>query len=106
MRVRIGSADKILDPGPHEFVIKYRTSRQVGFFGDFDELYWNATGNGRTFPIDAAEARIRLPDAVPFKQNAFYTGPQGAKDKNAYVLEQRPGLIVFRTTRRCPPTTG
>ncbi len=106
VRVRIGSADKILDPGPHEFVIKYRTSRQVGFFGDFDELYWNATGNGWTFPIDAAEARIRLPDAVPFKQNAFYTGPQGAKDKNAYVFEQRPGLIVFRTTQALPPNNG
>lgn len=106
VRVRIGSADKILNPGPHEFVIKYRTSRQVGFFADFDELYWNATGNGWTFPIDAAEARIRLPEAVPFRQNAFYTGPQGAKDKNAYVFEQRPGLIVFRTTQALAPNQG
>ncbi|WP_315833866.1 DUF2207 domain-containing protein [Bradyrhizobium prioriisuperbiae] len=106
VRVRIGSADKILDRGPHEFVIKYRTSRQVGFFADFDELYWNATGNGWTFPIDAAEARIRLPEAVPFRQSAFYTGPQGAKDKNAYVFEQRPGLIVFRTTQALPPNQG
>lgn len=106
MRVRIGSSDKILDRGPHQFVIKYRTTRQVGFFTDFDELYWNATGNGWTFPIDVAEARIRLPEAVPFRQNAFYTGPQGANDKNAYVFEQRPGLIVFRTSQALPPNQG
>lgn len=106
VRVRIGSADKILNTGPHQFVIKYRTTRHVGFFDDFDELYWNATGNGWTFPIDVAEARIRLPEALPFRQNAFYTGPQGSRDKNAYVFEQRPGLIVFRTTQALPPNQG
>jgi uncharacterized membrane protein YgcG len=106
VRVRIGSADKILDTGPHQFTITYRTTRQVGFFNDFDELYWNATGNGWTMPIDFAEARIRLPEAVPFRQNAFYTGPQGAKGKDALVFEQRPGLIVFRTTQALPAGNG
>jgi len=46
VRVRIGNADRFLNGGPHEFVIKYRTTRQIGFFKDFDELYWNATGTG------------------------------------------------------------
>ena len=46
---------------------------------NFDELYWNATGTGWTFPIDVAEARITLPENVTFMQTAFYTGPQGAK---------------------------
>lgn len=58
MRVRIGRADTLLANGSHTYVITYRTTRQVGFFGDFDELYWNATGNGWSFTIDAAEARI------------------------------------------------
>ena len=87
-------------------MIRYRTTRQIGFFRDYDELYWNATGNGWTFAIDVAEARITLPEAVPFRQTAFYTGPQGAQGKDATVVEQQPGRIVFRTTRPLPPRNG
>jgi uncharacterized membrane protein YgcG len=97
-RVRIGSADRMVARGEHDYAITYRTTRQVGFFKDYDELYWNVTGTGWTFPIDQAEARITLPEAVPFGQTAVYTGPQGATGKNAEVVEQRPGRIVFRTT--------
>ncbi len=106
VRIRIGSSNVTLTRGQHEYVIRYRTTRQIGFFRDYDELYWNATGNGWTFAIDQAEARITLPSAVPFKQSAFYTGPQGAQGKDATVVEQQPGRIVFRTTRPLPPRTG
>src|SRR5215472_6512677 len=84
-------------------VIRYRTNRQIGFFPNYDELYWNATGTGWTFAIDEAEARITLPEPVRFLQAAFYTGPQGAQGRDAMVAEQQPGRIVFRTTRPLPP---
>lgn len=106
VRVRIGSADRLLSTGRHEYVIRYRTTRQIGFFADYDELYWNATGTGWTFPIDQAEARITLPEAVPFRQTAFYTGPQDASGKDATIVEQQPGRIVFRTTRPLPARNG
>jgi uncharacterized membrane protein YgcG len=106
VRVRIGSADTTLATGTHEFVIRYRTTRQIGFFPDYDELYWNATGTGWTFPIDVAEARITLPDAVPFRQAAFYTGPQGGRGADAEIVARQPGQIVFRTTRALPPRNG
>src|SRR5262249_3946604 len=106
VRVRIGSANRLLNTGRHEYVIKYVTTRQIGFFQDFDELYWNATGNGWMFAIDRAEARITLPEAVPFRQSAFYTGPQGASGRDASIVEQGPGRIVFRTTRPLPPHNG
>src|SRR5262249_55082306 len=91
VRVRIGNADTMVPTGAHEFVIRYRTTRQIGFFADYDELYWNATGTGWTFPIDVAEARIALPDAVTFRQAAFYTGAQGASGKDATIVSQQPG---------------
>ena len=106
VRVRIGSADRMLATGRHEYVIRYRTTRQIGFFANYDELYWNATGTGWTFAIDQAEARITLPEAVPFRQTAFYTGPLGARGQDAAIVEQRPGRIVFRTTRPLPPKSG
>jgi hypothetical protein len=58
IRIRIGRADTLLASGVHQYVIAYRTTRQLGFFKDFDELYWNVTGIGWTFPIEVAEARI------------------------------------------------
>jgi uncharacterized membrane protein YgcG len=106
VRVRIGNASRTVSFGPHTYVIRYRTTRQIGFFEQFDELYWNATGTGWTFPIDVAEARITLPESVNFMQTAFYTGPQGATGKNAAIVEQRPGFIAFRTTRPLPARNG
>ncbi len=106
MRVRIGNSDRIINYGLHEYVIKYRSTRQIGFFDNFDELYWNATGTGWTFPIDFAEARITLPERAAFTQTALYTGPQGARGKDAEIVEQQPGHIVFRTTKGLPVANG
>ena len=106
VRVRIGNASQTVPYGPNTYVIRYRTTRQIGFFEKFDELYWNATGTGWTFPIDVAEARITLPEKVDFTQTAIYTGPQGATGKNATSVQQSPGTIVFRTTQPLPARNG
>ncbi len=53
-RIRIGNKDVLIGSGIHVYEITYRTTRQLGFFEDYDELYWNVTGNGWTFPIDRA----------------------------------------------------
>ncbi|MEP6784924.1 MAG: DUF2207 domain-containing protein [Sphingomonadales bacterium] len=98
VRVRIGQADVLLPIGVHTYVIRYRSSRQIHYGEKSDELYWNATGTGWTFPIDVAEARITLPGAAKFGARAVYTGEQGATDHNAEVVEERPGFIAFRTT--------
>jgi uncharacterized membrane protein YgcG len=79
-------------------VIRYRATREIGRFRDFDELYWNVTGTKWIFPIDEVTARIRLPAPVKFGQRAVYTGPEGSTAANAEIVEERPGEIVFRTT--------
>jgi hypothetical protein len=106
VRIRIGSADTLIDPGRHRYVIRYRTTRQIGRFADFDELYWNATGSGWEFPIEVAQARIRLPSPITFIQKAAYTGPQGSTDSNAQVVSEQPGEILFRTTWPLAPFEG
>lgn len=106
VRTRIGSADVFIPRGQHTYTIRYRTTRQIGFFENFDELYWNATGNGWNFYIDSAEARITLPQGATIGQNALYTGPQGAAGKDARVIEQGGNRIVWRTTRRLAPYEG
>ena len=98
VRMKIGDPEKYVEVGEHRYVIRYRTTRQIGRFRDFDELYWNATGNGWMFPIDEAEARIRLTAPARFGQRAAYTGAQGSTASNAEVVDEKPGEILFRTT--------
>jgi len=99
VRIKIGDPENLVAVGEHRYVIHYRATRELGHFKDFDELYWNATGNGWVFPIDIAEVRIRLPSAAPFGQRSFYTGPQGSTASNAEVVDEKPGDITFRTTQ-------
>jgi uncharacterized membrane protein YgcG len=99
IRIKVGDADRLVDVGDHRYVIRYQATREIGFFPKFDELYWNATGNGWVFPIDVAEVRIRLPEPARFGQRASYTGPTGSTANNAEVLDEKPGDISFRTTQ-------
>ncbi|MBX3521253.1 MAG: DUF2207 domain-containing protein [Xanthobacteraceae bacterium] len=105
-RIRIGSGSVLLTKGDHTYTIKYRTTRQVGFFADVDELYWNVTGTGWSFPIEEAVATIRLPAGAQIQKRAFYTGPQGEKWQDARVVGENGNVIVFRTTKRLGTRNG
>ncbi|TCU37342.1 DUF2207 domain-containing protein [Rhizobium azibense] len=97
IRIYAGSEDVMLAPGRHEYAFTYTTDRQIRYFADYDELYWNVTGNGWIFPIMAATATVNLPDGVTATDTNVFTGALGAKDKNARVSgsNARP---VFSTT--------
>ena len=100
VRVRIGNAAQMLPHGRHVYEITYRTSRQLGFFRDHDELYWNVNGNGWTFGMDRIAAEVTLPAAVPAEklQLEAYTGLQGERGRD-YEAEAREGGASFYTTR-------
>ena len=57
VRINTGNDDFLPVPAEHTFTLRYRTTRQLGFFADHDELYWNAIGTGWAFPIDAGTCR-------------------------------------------------
>jgi uncharacterized membrane protein YgcG len=107
VRIYLGSAQTMLDPGEHEYQLVYRTDRQMGFFADHDELYWNATGNGWGFPIDHATAHLVLPTDIPpgdVRMEA-YTGPQGSKGHD-YTTGLEDGVPTYTTTRGLAPNEG
>jgi len=101
VRIRIGRADFTLSPGEYTYEIFYGTTRQLGFFPDHDELYWNITGNDWAFPIERAEARVRLPAAVARDATRVeaYTGPVGAKNQDYRARVAEDGAAEFETTR-------
>jgi len=107
VRVYLGSASVMLPHGEHTYELVYRTDRQMGFFADHDELYWNVTGNGSNFPIDQASARLLLPDAIPRGDIRLeaYTGMQGAKGQ-AFNATLDNGAPLFTTTRGLGPHEG
>ena len=107
VRVYLGSARVMLPQGEHTYELVYRTDRQMGFFADHDELYWNVTGNGWDLPIDRATARILLPADIRVSDIKLegYTGPQGAKDRN-YTTTIDDGAPLFSTTRVLEPREG
>lgn len=108
--VRINTGDDSFLPAPaaHTFTIHYRTTRQLGFFADHDELYWNAIGTGWVFPIDAGTVRVKLPSAVPVEQMRAeaYTGRQGEKGGNYRAELPEAGVAQWQLTAALQPREG
>ncbi|MES9957717.1 MAG: DUF2207 domain-containing protein, partial [Sedimenticola sp.] len=100
IRIYAGSRDLFLQQGVYTYTFSYRTTRQLGFFDNHDELYWNVTGNGWAFPIDRATARVSLPTAIPTDQVSVeaYTGLQGAKGRSYTARVDYDGSALFETT--------
>ena len=77
----VGDKDVLLDPGDYQYRITYTTKGQVGFFPEFDEIYWNVNGNGWAFYIDSISATVHLPAAAQVRQTACYTGAMGSTER-------------------------
>jgi uncharacterized membrane protein YgcG len=63
VHIKVGDADQLIS-GTHTYVIQYTGHNALGLFKDYDEIYWNATGNTWEFPIMHATARVVLPAVV------------------------------------------
>lgn len=106
--INTGNDDFLPVPADYVYTLRYRTTRQLGFFKDHDELYWNAIGTGWIFPIESATVDVRLPEPVPVERLSAegYTGPQGAKG-SAYTAEiVAPGAARYRLTQPLNPYEG
>lgn len=100
IRVYFGSSSTDLDAGEHTYVFTYSSDRQLGFFADHDELYWNVTGNGWEYSIEQASCTVILPGTSWQQINGLtaYTGPQGATGTAYTVSRDTGGNPVFTTT--------
>ncbi len=105
IRVYMGKKDVFLQPGEYTYTLTYQSDRQIGFFNDTDELYWNVTGNGWDFVIEKARAVVQLPRGAEVVQYAAYTGPAGA-DGQDYAIDEPEEGFGFSTTRALNPREG
>jgi uncharacterized membrane protein YgcG len=107
-RIYFGDEKVILPPGEYTYALVYTVNREVGFFADHDELYWNVTGSGWLFPIAHASATLTLPEDIPDSSLRMdgYTGPQGARGK-AFTSSIEPGPAAsFVCTQSLAPGEG
>ncbi|MCD4825956.1 MAG: DUF2207 domain-containing protein [Phycisphaerae bacterium] len=100
IRVYIGNKKILLKPGEYTYTLKYRTTKQIRYFNDHDELYWNVNGTGWEFPIDQISATVHLPSGVqPIGKLEGYTGTSGQKGQSFRARVSPNGTVEFRTTR-------
>ncbi len=108
VRVYFGSEDVMLSPGEHTYRLRYRTARQLGYFEDHDELYWNVTGNGWEFVIDRARASVSLPGTVAVEAIRIegYTGAEGSRDRDYSADVDSRARARIETTQPLGPRQG
>jgi len=105
--LRIGQRDVMLAPGEHTYRITYVTDRQLGFFADHDELYWNVTGDRSRLTIERATATITLPPAAQGQVRAAtgYIGVAGSREQ-AKLASIEPTGGTFVAGRPLRPGEG
>jgi uncharacterized membrane protein len=106
-KIYVGNKNIILPRDRYVYKIVYATNRQLGFFPDHDELYWNVTGNGWRLPIEKVVARIILPSNIPHDaiKIAGYTGHMGERESN-FSASIDKNSVTFTTTKELLPEQG
>ncbi len=106
IRIYIGQSSVFLEPGTYTYTLRYTMTRMGRYFADHDELYWNATGNFWSFPIEQALAQVTLPDGAVITELNAYTGAQGSNASDAKFSRTSDNTAVFRATRSFGPREG
>ena len=107
--VYTGSRDVFLEKGEYTYSITYETEHQLKSLKDFDELYWNVTGNGWPFKIDSASCTVILPKGALPLSGRSYTGAQGASNEDSSFTETTEGdssIVFYKTKKALPPYHG
>ncbi|MCC5931090.1 MAG: DUF2207 domain-containing protein [Cyclobacteriaceae bacterium] len=104
-RINFGN-DDFLETGIHTYKLTYKVNRVVRFFDDFDEIYWNVTGNDWSFPILKSGARVILPVGFETIQQDCYTGYSGETNRECRHFVDENGYLVFESESSFRPGEG
>lgn len=106
-KIYIGDKDVELESGIYKYQISYTIPFQIGYFENYDELYWNITGNEWNFPIDKAQCQIYLPSENDKFENIYcYTGVKGSTKSNCTSSLNSNSTIVSFTAKQLRGNEG
>jgi len=108
VRLNTGNDDFLQVPAEYTYTLHYRTDRQLGFFEDHDELYFNAIGTGWAFTIEEGSVEVRLPRPVPVAEMTAeaYTGGYGSRSQDFRASVPAPGVARWTLSRPLTPYEG
>lgn len=103
-RIYIGNSNTVIPSGIYTYTIEYTTNRQLGFYKEYDELFWTVTGQS-PFTIEHARAIVQLPSTVPSDQiqGKGYIGDLGSYDSYYNITKNKNDLLEIATTRPLQP---
>lgn len=86
--IRIGDAHHTVT-GDQTYDISYKVDGPFIHTDEYDEFYWNITGNDWKAPIEKVHFDISLPDDIQLNYNDFkvFTGRYGSKADSGYIQQ-------------------
>ena len=100
-RIKIGDPGALIS-GVQNYEIEYKVERVLNFFDDYDELYWNVTGNEWVTSIRQSKAIVNLPVGVNIEELKFecFTGKSGSNAKCVssrlnFIAKDKADSIIF-----------
>ena len=109
-RIKIGDPESLVS-GVRIYVVEYTITGALGYFEEYDELYWNATGNEWSVPVLLSKATVFLPGGVSQSsiQSACYIGVLGGTescDTHLIATGSQVDQVMFETGRELKPGEG
>lgn len=98
MTIYLGSSDTYLSPGEYTYEIVYTATNQIGFFTDYDELYWNVNGTQTSFSTDEVSATVTLPAQARVLQQSCYTGSYSSTEQNCTFNKLSENTFNWQTS--------
>ena len=107
LSIYLGGGSELVS-AEHSYELAYTVDRGLGFFPEYDELYWNVTGDWWTLPIAQATATVHLPTGIAPQAILLdaYTGRPNSAGTNYVASADAQGNATFRTTRVLGPYEG
>lgn len=91
LRLRIGDPDKTIS-GIHVYTIEYSAVLGARYFKDWDELYWNVTGNSWENRIDSSYCTVIFPSKIQLSNEdiRIFVGEYGSdRTTENYLLTDK-----------------
>ncbi len=105
-KIKIGDPKRTIT-GINTYIISYNVSGAISYFPNFDELYWNITGDKWKVPILAVSSQISFPQDIEATKlkHSCYTGAYGSNE-SICSLNYDQGTLIVNSLRTLNSSEG